>query len=119
MMALGAIGPWAHAQTWSSGAVSVSGFGHGAGVVLACSALVAVTLLAGLPLGAALLGVVSASWTALVMYELPGTLTSGWAWEAEIAWGAQVALVGALIVLVTAVPAMRAATPARRRAASS
>jgi hypothetical protein len=59
-------------------------------------------LLAGLRFGAALLGVVAATWTAVVIYELPGSLTSGYAWQADMAWGSYVALVGALVVLATA-----------------
>lgn len=90
----------------------MSGFGHGAGIVLACSALVVVMLAAGLRPGAALLALAAAAWTALVMYQLPGSLTSEQAWQTDMAWGAYVALLGALIVLASATT-RRGPSPAR------
>jgi hypothetical protein len=89
-MALGALGPWADAERVSSGALST----HGSGPVLV--AAVSVVLMRGR--GALLMSVLSAVGIAIGMYTLPGDLVQAGAAEAEVAWGAYVALAGAVLV---------------------
>lgn len=98
LMVLGAGAPWASAHTLRDGVVSVSGMPHGAALVLGLAALGVLALALRAPTALVLLGLASAAWTALVMYQLPGSLVEGPAWQAEIAWGAYVALLGAVVV---------------------
>ncbi len=102
-MVLGALGPWAHAQT-PAGDVPASGLGHGAAMVLACAALAALMLVLGHRVIAALCAAAALAWTALVMFTLPGSLLDGPARQADLAWGSYLALLGALILLAGAVP---------------
>src|SRR6476661_4983841 len=74
LMSIGAVGPWASAQSWMAGTVQVSGADHGAALVLGCAALAAVLLFARLAGAAAVCGAVAAAWMALALYELPGSL---------------------------------------------
>lgn len=98
LMTLGAGAPWATAHTLRDGVVSVSGMPHGAALVLGLAALGVLALVCRAHTALALLGLASAAWTVLVMYQLPGSLVAGPAWQAEIAWGAYVALLGALVL---------------------
>lgn len=98
LMMLGALGPWAQVQAPSSGLVSVSGLGRGSAVVLVAAVVVVLLQLIGRGRGVPLVGALSAAWTALVMYQLPGSLVEQGAAEAQMSWGSYAALLGALLV---------------------
>ena len=120
LMVLGAFGTWATAVPDAGASVAIDGFGEGAEVALALGALAAAAALVGHRLATALVALAAAAWIAFVVYSLPGELTSGRFQQAEIAWGAGVALLGALAVLVAAT--LRPAAPyfeGRRRRAPS
>jgi hypothetical protein len=97
LMAAGTIGPWVQVSTWVADAVPVSGFGHGAGILLVLVGL-AVVLLRWAE-GAALLATLFAVlWMAYCAYALPGDFTDAGAWQVAWAWGMEVSLVGALVL---------------------
>jgi len=112
LMALGCAAPWASTREVASGTTLVGGLEHGAWIVLGLSVLLGLLILLGSRLLVALCALAAAAWTALVMYELPGTLLVGAIYQAEIAWGAYLALLGSVIVVgAAALPA-----PGRRTA---
>jgi hypothetical protein len=98
-MIAGALGPWA-TESGAFGQATVPGMDHG-GLAVILLALLAFVLAARPTLqGACALG--AALWLVIVMYGLPGALTSTGADEANITWGAYLALAGCLIVLSAA-----------------
>ncbi|HEY4096828.1 MAG TPA: hypothetical protein VGM33_15010 [Baekduia sp.] len=97
LMAAGTIGPWVQVSIGVAGAVPVSGFGHGAGILLVLLGL-AVVLLRRAEGAAQLVGLLAVLWMAYCAYALPGDFTDAGAWQAEGAWGMYVSLVGALVL---------------------
>jgi hypothetical protein len=100
-MAIGAVGPWALAHT-AGGQVAAAGLHHGSVLILVASAGVALFAAVRQRPALAVCAAAAALWTALVMYSLPGTLIDQGAGEANLAWGAYLALAGALTALVAA-----------------
>jgi hypothetical protein len=96
LMALGCAAPWAYTREVASGTTSVGGLEHGAWIVLGLSVLLGLLIL-GSRLLVALCALAAAAWTALVMYELLGTLLVGAIYQADIAWGAYLALLGSVV----------------------
>jgi hypothetical protein len=111
-MAIGAVSPWA--QTWPS-TVAADGGRGGALVVLLAAVLLVQALLTGRRRRALSLASASAAWTAVCMYVAPGDLVDQGAIEATIAWGAYLALGGALLAIVATAwePSSSAGRPGR------
>jgi hypothetical protein len=100
VMAAGTLLPWVAVQT-RSGPVAVSGFGHGAGYILALAGAIVVLLCLRRELLAALATIFAAALLALIMYELPGAMLDTLpAWEAGLTWGAMLSELGSVVGLV-------------------
>ncbi len=112
LMLLGCAAPWAQTKAVAAGTTSVGGLAHGAWIVVGFSVLLGLLILLGSRLLVALCALAAAAWMAYVRYELPGTLLRDAAYQADIAWGAYLALLGSLIVVVAAL--LRAAPPGVR-----
>jgi hypothetical protein len=108
--------PWAKTGPTDQAVDPVSGFGHGIEVVLILAGIGALALLFGnRPVTFSTAGT-AAAWTAVVIYQLPGSLVSGGIGIAEMSWGALLALTGSIVLALAAVPrprdsGIRAATP--------
>jgi len=102
LMIIGSLGTWARGNTWDGTSESVGGLGEGSVVVLVLAVLVAVAAVLRQRLGTGLLAFAAALWTAFVMYSLPGELTAGPYQQADMAWGAYAAMLGALVALAAA-----------------
>jgi hypothetical protein len=109
--------PWAKTGPTLQAVDPVSGFGHGIEVVLILAGVGALALLFGNRAGTFLTACIAGAWTAVVIYELPGTLLStGGIGIAEMSWGALLALTGSFVLAFAALPrprdsGIRAATP--------
>jgi hypothetical protein len=105
MMWVGSVMPWAHELLRAGGSANVQGLDHGGFVILTLAlvgnGMVWVRARAGL----ALVGLVATAWLVICLYELPGVLTDGAAYEAALAWGAYLALGGAVTVVAAAAAA--------------
>lgn len=118
LMASAVAFPWVKTGPATEAVDPVSGFGHGIEVVLILAGVGAFALLLGNRIVTFLTACMAATWTAVVMYELPGTLVSaGGIGIAEMSWGALLALTGSVVLAVAALPRPRdlarpAATPA-------
>jgi hypothetical protein len=99
LMGLGAFGPWATAHpVGRADLVTVSGFDHGALLVLGLAVLAVVALLLRRRTALFLVALVALGWLTVTGYELPGSLQ--WAWgETDLAWGIGVAGLGAVVAL--------------------
>ena len=102
LMCVGSAGPWATAHTWRSGVVATSGLDHGGVVVLVICGLIVLALAAGSFGAARGLALSALAWIALAGYELPGALVGSGAWQAELAWGIGIALLGSAVVVIAA-----------------
>jgi hypothetical protein len=102
LMTAGSLSPWATANTWHDGVVPASGIGHGGEVVLVLCVLIVLSLVARAHVVAAALALLATAWIALIAYELPGSLTAGGAWQANLAWGIGIALLGSVLVTIAA-----------------
>jgi hypothetical protein len=100
--------PWAETGSEAQAVDPVSGFGHGIEVVLILAGIGALALLAGSRPVTFLIGCSAATWTGIVMYQLPGRLVSTGAVSiAEMSWGADVAMTGSIVLAVAALPRPR------------
>ena len=97
-MIAGALGPWATEHT-VLGQSTVPGMDHGGLAVVLLALMVMVLALADRPTLLGVCALAAALWLALVMYGLPGALTSAGAGQADIAWGAYLALMGCVVAL--------------------
>ena len=92
-----------------------SGFGHGIEVVLILAGMGALALWFGNRPVTFSIGCAAATWTALVIYELPGTLLSTFPIAiAEMSWGAFVALTGSIVLAFAALWHHSGPAPRRR-----
>ncbi|HWI74240.1 MAG TPA: hypothetical protein VNT55_19930 [Baekduia sp.] len=102
LMAAGTLLPWATAQTWS-GSFAVSGYdGHGAFETVLLAALVCALAFARWEAGAVVAAAAAATWTAYLMWALPGALTSDGAYQAQLELGAGMTTLGAFVVACAA-----------------
>jgi hypothetical protein len=103
-MASAVVLPWAKTGPREQAVDAVSGFGHGIEVVLILAGMGALALWFGNRPMTFLIGCSAAAWTALVIYELPGTLLSSTIpiAMAEMSWGALVALTGSIALALAA-----------------
>lgn len=93
-IAVGAGGPWALARGAAPEATATAGWSQGSGLAIVCVACVLVLLALGCTWLSRFVCTVAATWCALVLYTLPGTLTAAGNWEAHLAWGAYVSALG-------------------------
>jgi peptidoglycan/LPS O-acetylase OafA/YrhL len=96
LMAIGAVSPWT--QTWPSSVAADGGLSGGLLVLLAAALLVPALLIGRRRLALSLASA-SAAWIVSCMYMAPGSLVDQGALEAKVAYGAYVALVGALLAI--------------------
>jgi hypothetical protein len=106
-MIAGTLGPWATQQT-VLGQSTVPGMDHGGLVVILLAVMVMVLALADRPTLLGVCALAAALWLALVMYGLPGALTSAGAGQADMTWGAYLALAGCVVALGAALRRERA-----------
>src|SRR5262245_41034742 len=101
-MIVGALGPWATAQSVLGQGVA-KGMDHGGLVVVLLALLIAVLALADRPTLLGVCALVAAIWIAMVMYSLPGVLVDSGSYRADITWGAFLALAGCFVALAAAI----------------
>ncbi len=109
VVALGsaAVMPWAYATT-DAGVVSVSGMPYGATEILVLAAVAALLLLSGRAKAAAYIALLATGYSALVLYNLPVSLSYETVWDTEVTAGPALAVLGSLMLFVaTAVPLRR------------
>src|SRR5262245_37077810 len=93
LIAAGFVAPWVQGTTYAGQAFTVGGLDPGSGGpwVLTCATGAAITLVIGWRVLASVCAAAAVVISALVIYELPGSLPAA---EAEIAYGAVLALIG-------------------------
>jgi hypothetical protein len=107
--------PWAKTGPRAQAVDPVSGFGHGIEVVLILAGMGALALWFGNRSMTFSIGCSAAAWTALVIYELPGTLLSTFPISvAEMSSGAFVALTGSIVLALAALTHHSGSAPRRR-----
>jgi hypothetical protein len=100
-MIAGALGPWA-TERGLFGQASVPGMDHGGLAVILLALLVTAMALVDRPTLLGVCALAAAMWLVIVMYGLPGALTSAGADEANMTWGAYLALAGCVTALSAA-----------------
>jgi hypothetical protein len=110
-MIAGALGPWATEQS-ILGQSSVPGMDYGGVAVILLALVAAVLAVVDRPTLTGACALAAALWICIVMYGAPGALTSAGADEADITWGAYLALAGCLVVLGAALGRERVAARA-------
>ena len=97
-MIAGALGPWA-TESGAFGQATVAGMDHGGLAVILLALMVAAMALVDRPTLLGVCALAAALWRVIVMYGLPGALTSSGADEANMTWGAYLALAGCVTAL--------------------
>jgi hypothetical protein len=100
-MVAGALGPWATSHN-ALGQSSTVGMDHGGVAIVLLAVCIAFLAVAGQPTLIAFCALGAGGWTALVIYYLPGTLIDSGASQADMTWGAYLALAGAVVAIVAA-----------------
>ena len=93
---------WADGTTWDGEPGSEGGFSNGGVVVFALAVLAAIAVYFGSRIATFLCGFAAGLWMAYVVYTLPGDLTGEGFVQADIALGADLAFLGALVVVLAA-----------------
>jgi hypothetical protein len=106
-MIVGTLGPWVAARS-DFGDGTVPGTDYGGLAVIVLASLVALLAAVDRPTLLGVCALTATLWIGIVIYGAPGALTSSWAYEAHIAWGAYLALAGCVIALGAALARERA-----------
>jgi hypothetical protein len=106
-MIAGALGPWVAARSLV-GEGSVPGTAYGGLAVIVLAVLVALLAAVDRPTLLGVCALTAMLWIGVVMYGAPGAVTSSWAYEAHITWGAYLALAGCLMAVGAAIARERA-----------
>jgi hypothetical protein len=100
-MIVGGLGPWA-TERGAFGQAAVPGMDHGGLAVILLALMTFALAAADRPLLQGACALAAGMWLGIIMYGLPGALTSAGAGEANIAWGVYLALAGCLLTLADA-----------------
>jgi hypothetical protein len=113
LIAAGFVAPWVHGTTYAGHEFTVGGLDPGSGgpLVLTCAAGAAVALMMGWQPLARVCAAAAVALTALAMYQLPGSLPVA---EAEITYGALLALIGSVALVIVATSVSPPAAAQRR-----
>jgi hypothetical protein len=106
-MIAGALGPWATSQT-VAGQAGTAGMDHGGVAIVLLAVCIALLAVVGQPTLIAFCALGAGGWTALVIYYLPGTLIDAGASQADMTWGAYLALAGSVVAIGAALVRSRA-----------
>jgi len=108
VVALGsaALTPWAYART-DAGVVSVSGISYGGAEILVLAAVAALLLVSGRAKAAAYIALLATGYSALVLYNLPVSLSYETVWDTELTAGPALAVLGSLMLFVATAISLR------------